>query len=114
MQRKVMFPNISDFSPLNSCASAQAVKSFRKPTILVAEDSADSREMMCTLLTMKGYEVFAAGDGVVALEIALRTVPDLIFIDLQLPKIDGLGVARNSAKDPNVSSVPRSRERKTI
>ena len=106
MQRKFMFPNTSDFVPLNNCASAQAVKSFRKPTILVAEDSADSREMMCTLLTMKGYEVLAAGDGVVAVEVALRTVPDLIFVDLQLPKIDGLGVARELRLDPKLKKTP--------
>ena len=73
-----MFPNRSDFVPLNNGASAQAVKSFRKPTILVAEDSADSREMMCTLLTMKGYEVLAAGDGVVAVEVALRNLPETV------------------------------------
>jgi len=101
-----MFPNRSDFVPLNNGASAQAVKSIRKPTILVAEDSADSREMMCTLLTMKGYEVFAAGDGVVAVEVALRNLPDLIFIDLQLPKIDGLGVARKLRLDPKLKKTP--------
>ena len=101
-----MFPNTSDFVPLNNCASAQAVKSFRKPTILVAEDSADSREMMCTLLTMKGYEVFAAGDGVDAVEVALRTLPDLIFIDLQLPKLDGLGVARKLRLYPKLKKTP--------
>ena len=101
-----MFPNRCDFVPLNNGASARSVKSFRKPTILVAEDNLDSREMMCTLLTMKGYEVFAAGDGVVAVEVALRTVPDLIFVDLQLPKIDGLGVAREVRLDPKLKKTP--------
>src|ERR1043166_4735882 len=101
-----MFPKRSDVVPLDNGASAQLVKSFRKPTILVAEDSVDSREMMCTLLTMKGYEVFAAGDGVAAVEVALRTFPDLIFVDLQLPKLDGLGVARNLRLYPKLKKTP--------
>lgn len=101
-----MFPNRSDIVPLDNGASAQPFKSFHKPTILVAEDSADSREMMCTLLTMKGYEVFTASDGVVAVEIALRTQPDLIFVDLQLPKLDGLGVARKLRLYPKLKKTP--------
>ena len=101
-----MFPNRSDFAPLDNGASARSFKSFRRPTILVAEDSVDSREMMCTLLTMKGYEVVAAGDGVVAVEIALRTQPDLVFVDLQLPKLDGLGVARKLRLSPKLRKTP--------
>jgi CheY-like chemotaxis protein len=62
--------------------------------------------MMCTLLTMKGYEVFAAGDGVVAVELALRSMPDLIFVDLQLPKLDGLGVARKLRLYPKLKKTP--------
>ncbi|HXI26500.1 MAG TPA: response regulator [Pyrinomonadaceae bacterium] len=101
-----MFPNRSDVVPLNDGASARSVNSFRKPTILVAEDSVDSREMLCTLLTMKGYEVCEAGDGAVAVEVALRTVPDLIFVDLQIPKLDGLGVARKLRLYPKLQKTP--------
>ena len=77
-----------------------------KPTILVAEDDPDSRQMMSTLLTMKGYDVCEAGDGLAALEIALRTPPDLIFIDLQLPKLDGLGVTRELRLHPKLKQTP--------
>ena len=77
-----------------------------KATIMVAEDSPDSREMMQLLLQMKGYEVVSAGDGLSALEVAIRTVPDLILIDLQLPKLDGLTVARNLRRHPNTKEVP--------
>ena len=101
-----MLPNRSEVVPLDNGASAQPIKSFRKPTILVAEDNGDSREMMCTLLRMKGYEVCQAGDGEVAVEVALRTVPDLIFVDLQIPKLDGLGVARKLRMYPNLQKTP--------
>src|SRR5256885_715917 len=106
MQRKSMFPNRCDFVPLDNGASAQPVISFRKPTILVAEDSVDSREMMCTLLRMKGYDVCEAGDGVAAVEVALQSMPDLIFVDLQIPKLDGLGVARKLRLYPKLKKIP--------
>jgi two-component system chemotaxis sensor kinase CheA len=101
-----MFPNRSNVVPLDNGASAQPAKSLLKPTILVAEDSVDSREMMRTLLTMKGYEVCEAGDGIAAVEVAVRTQPDLIFVDLQLPKLDGLGVARNLRSYPKLRKTP--------
>jgi DNA-binding response OmpR family regulator len=101
-----MFPRRSNVVPLDNGASAQALKSFRKATILVAEDSVDSREMLCTLLTMKGYEVCQAGDGEAAVEVALRLVPDLIFVDLQIPKLDGLGVARKLRLYPKLKMTP--------
>jgi|SRR5580765_5878142 len=73
-----------------------------RPTILVAEDSADAREMMQQLFRLKGYEVVAAADGLRAIEAALQTLPDVIFIDLQLPKLDGLSVARNLRSHPEL------------
>ena len=86
--------------------STAVMRARAKPTVLVAEDNLDSREMMCVLLTMKGYEAFAAGDGVTAVEIALRTQPDLIFVDLQLPKLDGLGVVRKLRLSPKLKATP--------
>lgn len=65
-----------------------------KQTILVAEDSNDGREMMRVLLGMKGYEVLTAENGLRAVELALAGHPDLILLDLQLPRLDGLGVVR--------------------
>src|SRR6266487_2682186 len=77
-----------------------------RPTILVAEHSADSREMMQVLLETKGYQVVAADDGVRALEEAIRTRPDLLLLDLELPKLDGLSVTRNLRLRPNFKDVP--------
>ena len=77
-----------------------------KPTILVAEDSTDSREMMQVLLEMKGYAVLSAADGVSAVDIALRNVPDLVLIDLQLPALDGLSVTRSLRSHHDLNDVP--------
>jgi two-component system, cell cycle response regulator DivK len=101
-----MFPNRSKVVPLDNGASAQPIKSFLKPVILVAEDNRDSREMLRTLLTMKGYEVCEAGDGAAAVEVALQTLPDLIFVDLQIPKLDGLEVARKLRSYAKLKKTP--------
>ena len=77
-----------------------------KARILVAEDSADSREMMQVLLQTKGYDVVSADNGMSAVEVAVRIVPDLILMDLQLPKLDGIDVARVLRLNPKTRSVP--------
>ena len=77
-----------------------------KPLILVAEDSLDGREMMRTLLRLKGYDVVVAEDGVQAIDVALRTSPDLIFIDVELPRLNGINVIRNLRRSSKLSSVP--------
>ena len=85
--------------------TADALSSSR-PTILIAEDSADSREMMQVLLEQRGYQVVAADDGRRALEAALSSRPDLVLMDLELPKLDGLSVTRNLRLDPKFKDVP--------
>jgi CheY-like chemotaxis protein len=77
-----------------------------KPTILIAEDSADSREMLQVLLESKGYQVVSAEHGIRAMEIAIRDRPDLLLLDLELPKLDGLSVVRNLRLHPSLERVP--------
>jgi DNA-binding response OmpR family regulator len=77
-----------------------------KHTILVAEDCPDSREMLQVLLAMKGYAVVSAADGHRAVEVAVREVPDLMLIDLQLPGLDGLSVAKELRLHPELQAVP--------
>lgn len=80
--------------------------SSSKPRILIAEDSADSREMMQLLLEQRGYQVVAADNGTHALEVALSSRPDLVLLDLELPKLDGLSVTRNLRLDPRFKDIP--------
>jgi len=85
--------------------TAVALSAWR-PTILIAEDCADSREMMRLLLETRGYQVVAADDGMHAVEVALSSRPDLVLLDLELPKLDGLSVTRNLRLDPKFKDVP--------
>ena len=88
-------------------AALAAVKPKRvSPTILIAEDSRDGREMLQVLLGLKGYSVIAADDGCKAVESALANSPDLILLDLELPGLDGLSVARHLRSYSNFRNVP--------
>jgi len=60
------------------------------PTVLVAEDSLDTRIMLKRAFEMKGYRVFEAEDGKQAVEIARRHRPSLMVVDLNMPVLDGL------------------------
>ena len=60
------------------------------PTVLVAEDSIDTRSMLKRAFELKGYHVFEAEDGKQALELAKRYRPSLLIVDLNMPVLDGL------------------------
>ena len=60
------------------------------PTVLIAEDSHDTRVMLKRAFELKGYSVIEAEDGNEALEVVNETRPSLIVIDLNMPVVDGL------------------------
>ncbi|HEU4596267.1 MAG TPA: response regulator [Pyrinomonadaceae bacterium] len=78
----------------------------RKWTVLVAEDNEDVRLMMRTLLEMKGYGVLEASDGDETLSVAQDARPDLILMDLQLPRLNGFAVARFIRQHEELKGVP--------
>jgi len=60
------------------------------PTVLIAEDSQDTRVMLKRAFELKGYKVLEAEDGSEALEVVNETRPNLIVVDLNMPVVDGL------------------------
>lgn len=62
--------------------------------ILIVEDNQDSRELVVKVLKNKGYQTIEAADGEEALEKAMTEKPDLILLDISIPKIDGYEVAK--------------------
>jgi CheY-like chemotaxis protein len=75
-------------------------------TILVIEDYSDTRELLSVLLRRKGYKVVEAEDGVEGLLKASGTSPDLIIMDLTLPRMDGVETARRIRQMPKLSDIP--------
>lgn len=71
------------------------VSAILYPTVLVAEDSHDTRAMLKRAFELKGYRVFEAEDGQQALDLARRYRPSLIVIDLNMPVLDGLATVKS-------------------
>jgi len=69
-------------------------RSNRKPRILVVDDHEDNIELLRARLEARGYDVAGAPDGQAALEHVDREPPDLILLDVMMPKMDGMEVAR--------------------
>lgn len=77
-----------------------------RATVLVVEDQADNRELLGSLLReMLGLAVITASDGLEALELA-RQVPDLIVLDLMLPRLDGFEVVRRLKAAEETRAIP--------
>ena len=74
--------------------------------ILFVEDDALVAQMYRLKLELDGYSVEIAGDGIVALEKARSMRPDIIFLDIRLPKLDGLSVLERLRADPDTLHTP--------
>jgi len=74
----------------------------RPPRVLVVEDDEDIALVLQRSLRLEGYEVRLAGDGEAALDVASNFVPDLVVLDLGLPKLDGIEVARRLRQGDDV------------
>ena len=73
--------------------------------VLIVDDNADIVDMMRHILVLLGQEVRVAADGPAALRVAAEFRPDLVFLDLGLPLIDGYEVARRLRSEPGGSAL---------
>ena len=74
--------------------------------ILVVDDNNDSRELVLKILRTKGHRLCEAVDGEDALQKVAAEQPDLILMDISLPKIDGHEVTRRLKSDERFASIP--------
>jgi two-component system cell cycle response regulator DivK len=84
-------------------------KGFQKGSsqkILVVEDNQDNRELVVKVLKINGYHVIEAVDGQEAIEKTRAENPNLILMDLFIPKIDGYEVTRRLKRDKDLKSIP--------
>ncbi len=79
-------------------------KGFKK--ILVVDDNNDSRELVVKVLKNQGYEMIEAIDGEDALEKAVSEKPDLILMDISIPKINGYEVTKRLKSLEEVKKIP--------
>lgn len=74
--------------------------------ILVAEDERDIRELIAFTLRFAGFDVVLATNGAEAVEMAEASPPDLIILDVRMPKMSGYEACRRLKENPRTSSVP--------
>jgi chemosensory pili system protein ChpA (sensor histidine kinase/response regulator) len=75
-------------------------------TIMVVDDSLTVRRVTQRLLEREGYQVILAKDGVDALEHLQETVPDLMLVDIEMPRMDGFDLTRNIRGNDSTRDVP--------
>jgi len=74
--------------------------------VLFVEDDPSVAQMYKLKLELDGYDVEVASDGEKALEAARTNPPDIVFLDIRLPKLDGFGVLEALRKDPRTERLP--------
>jgi CheY-like chemotaxis protein len=77
-----------------------------KRRVLVVEDNDDWRAIMALFLTRLGYNVVQATNGIEAIEKATSELPDLILMDLKLPKLSGLEATAQIKENPATTDIP--------
>lgn len=78
----------------------------KTPLILVVDDLADNVAMISLDLQQQGYRVVTATDGDDAISVAFHTTPDLILMDISMPRLDGLGATRKIREHDSLRDVP--------
>jgi adenylate cyclase len=76
------------------------------PLILVVDDVADNVEILQLRLESQGYEVITAGDGEAALAKVREQLPDLVLLDIQMPKLDGIETVKQLKADTALPFIP--------
>ena len=75
-------------------------------TVLLVEDSMQARKMISRLLIKQGLKVKVAVDGIQALEILPNITPDLVLLDIVMPKMNGYELCRKIKSNPQTKNVP--------
>ncbi len=79
---------------------------IRRPRVLVVDDDPAIRLLYAINLELAGFEVLAAEDGQRGLESAVNELPDLVLLDIGMPRLDGFGLAEQLQRDSRTRPIP--------
>jgi CheY-like chemotaxis protein len=95
------------FSPPHAGPGEPARSQSRdRRLVLLVDDCQDTRELYAEYLELSGFDVKEAGDGIVALDQAVQVHPDIIVMDMSLPRLDGCEAARQLRADVRTRAIP--------
>lgn len=86
--------------------TAPAENTETRPVVLVADNERDITTLIAFMLEREGYDVVAANDGEMALELVRDRRPNLALLDVHMPKLDGYQVTREIRQDETLRSTP--------
>jgi two-component system alkaline phosphatase synthesis response regulator PhoP len=78
----------------------------KEPFILIVDDDPDILEGITTILETQPYRLATARDGKKCMEMIAEEIPDLLILDLLMPRMDGWGVIREMRSEPKYAQVP--------
>ncbi len=78
----------------------------KPPKILIVDDNEQNVELVCAMMEAEGYEVLSAPDGLEAIARVAANPPELILLDIKMPKLDGYEVCRQLKARPETLFVP--------
>jgi CheY-like chemotaxis protein len=76
------------------------------PLVLLVDNHADNREMYAEYLQLRGFRVIPCSDSQASIEVARRSTPDIILLELRMTGMNGIQVLRELRKDPALENVP--------
>lgn len=76
------------------------------PIVMVVDDSLTVRKITSRVLSREGFQVITAKDGVDALEQLQETIPDVMLVDIEMPRMDGFDLTKNVRANPRTANVP--------
>ncbi len=98
--------NVSNIAKVEQQKANKSVKQAHKPVVLIVDDSVTVRKVTSRLLERNGYEAQVATDGIDALEKLQEMLPEVIVLDIEMPRMDGFEVANHIRHNPRLKHIP--------
>ena len=98
--------NVSNIAKVEQQKANKSVKQAHKPMVLIVDDSVTVRKVTSRLLERNGYEAQVATDGIDALEKLQEMLPEVIVLDIEMPRMDGFEVANHIRHNPRLQHIP--------
>jgi len=93
-------------TPQAARAAQVAAEAAGPPLVMIVDDSLTVRKITGRLMTREGFDIVTAKDGLDALQLVAERIPDVILLDIEMPRMDGFEFAKNLKADPKLAHIP--------